>query len=458
MVQKFDAMIIGFGKGGKTLAGHLANQGQKVVLVEKSSKMYGGTCINVACIPTKSLENDSSQIRRESIERFDVQREKYAESVEKKNTLITALRKANFDKLNNHPNVTVLTGMASFVDEYTVDVELVDGGVETLKADKIYINTGAKPSMPPIKGLAESRFVYSNETLMELKELPQEFVIIGGGFIGLEFASIYSGFGSKVTVLNAGSQILRGEDADDVEAVMELFVKKGIKILNNVKVLEVTDADANTTVVYEDISGIHEVNANGVLVATGRVANVEGLQVEKAGIELTERGFIKVNDKLQTTKPHIYVLGDVNGGPQFTYISLDDYRVIVNENRTTGDRKNVPSALFIDPTYASVGMNVTQAKEAGYEVLVAKMPVMMIPRAKQIGRTDGFLKVIIDKNTEHILGARFLAEEGSELIHMIQLAIQTKISYTQLRDNIYAHPTMIEAFNELFSSAMIKEA
>lgn len=454
-MAQFDAIIIGFGKGGKTLAGHLANEGQKVVLVEKSPNMYGGTCINVACIPTKSLENASSQIRRES----DInQQEAYQQAIEKKNTLITALRKANYDKLNNHPNVTVLTGTASFVDEYTVEVQLLEGEVTQLTAEKIYINTGAKPAMPAIKGLAESRFVYNNETLMELKELPKEFVIVGGGFIGLEFASIYSGFGSKVTVLNAGAQILRGEDADDVEAVTELFVKKGITIVNNVKVSEVKDTDNGAVVVYEDASGIHEVSANGVLVATGRVANVEGLQVEKAGIELTDRGFIKVNDKLETTNPHIFALGDVNGGPQFTYISLDDYRVIVNENRTTKDRKNVPSSLFIDPTYASVGMNVTQAKEAGYEVLVAKMPVMMIPRAKQIGRTDGFLKVIIDKNTEHILGARFLAEEGIELIHMIQLAIQTQISYTQLRDNIYAHPTMIEAFNELFSPAMIKEA
>ena len=297
---------------------------------------------------------------------------------------------------------------------------------------------------------------------MNLKELPKKMTIVGAGFIGLEFAGIYSSFGSEVTILNTHSTILPKEDDEDVNEIINILQKRNVKFINKASIKEIKEENNLAKLIYtqEDIE--NELVSDIVVVATGRKANTEGLQVERAGIELDNRGFIKVNDILETDVKNIWALGDINGGPQFTYISLDDYRIVINQlfgdkTRKTTDRKNVPSALFIDPAFSRVGLNISQSKEKGYNVLVAKIATEAIPRAKQIGKTDGFIKIVIDKDSEKILGATMICDESSEIIHLIQLAIDMDLKYTYLRDRIYAHPTMTEALNELLSPSMIKE-
>lgn len=459
MKKTFDAIIIGFGKGGKTLAGDLANRGLKVALVEKSNKMYGGTCINVACIPTKSLENSANNVK--NINSWNDAQIEYEKAIDKKETLITKLREANYNKLNSNDNVTIFTGMATFIDENTVEVK-TENEVYELVSERIFINTGSKSFIPNIKGIENNKIVYNSESLMNLRTLPKKMTIIGAGFIGLEFAGIYSSFGTEVTILNSNNGILPNEDIEDSQEIIKLLEKRNVKIINNTKVKEIKEVSNLATVEYEINNELKEITSDIILVATGRKANTEGLGLENAGIELNERGFIKVSDTLKTNKEHIWAIGDINGGPQFTYISLDDYRIIINQlfgnkTRTTSNRKNIPNAIFISPAFSRVGLNVKQAKEKGYDVLVAKMPVDAIPRAKQIGKTDGFIKIVIDKNSNKILGASMICEDSSEIIHLIQLAVDLEVEYTYLRDRVYAHPTMTEALNDVLSPNMIKE-
>lgn len=464
MINKFDAIIIGFGKGGKTLAGDLASRGQKVALIEKSQEMYGGTCINKACIPTKILENKSSIIRRQNLDNFNEKEIKYEESINQKEELISKLRMSNYNKLNSNENITIFTGQGSFINENTIEVKTIDGEVIALEGEKIFINTGSKPNIPDIKGIENSNIVYTNETLMKLKKLPKKITIIGAGYIGLEFAGIYASFGSEVAVVNTHSTILPKEDNDDAEEVVNILQKRNVNFLNDVSIIEIKEENQLAKLIYKQNGEDEEreLSSEIVLVATGRKANIEGLSLDKANVELDSRGFIKVNEELETTTKNIWALGDVNGGPQFTYISLDDYRIIRNhlfedKTRKTTDRKNVPKVLFLDPAFSRVGLNIKEAKANGHNILVAKMATEAIPRAKQIGKIDGFIKIVIDKDSDKILGATMICEDSSEMIHLIQLAIDMGVKYTYLRDRIYAHPTMTEALNDILSPAMIKE-
>ncbi len=458
MEERFDGIIIGFGKGGKTLANNMANKGLKIALIEKSPKMYGGTCINVACIPTKSLENSAKIVKKHNLKSYEEKDKLYKEAINKKEELITALRKANFNKANSNKNITVITGTASFEDSNTIKI-LMEDTKETkiIKGDKIFINTGTKPLIPNIDGINNAKNVFTSETLMTLDKLPKELIILGAGFIGQEFASIYSNFGSKVTLLNNNSEILVNEDRDDVEEILTLYERKGISLVNKVKIKKVYNEGEK--IILEDALG-KVFKGDALLLATGRQANSKELNLEKAGVETDERGFIKVLDNLQTTKDNIFALGDINGGMQFTYISLDDYRIVYNnifgeKKRKVSDRKNIPTSTFIDPTFSRIGLTAKKAKEEGFDVLVFKMPLASIPRAKQIKETEGFLKVIVDKRSEKILGASFLFEGSSELINIIKMAMDNNISYKYLRDNIYTHPTIVEGFNELFTEAFI---
>lgn len=464
MINKFDAIIIGFGKAGKTLAVDLANRGQKIALIEKSQEMYGGTCINQACIPTKILENKSSIIRNQNLDSFNEKEIKYEESINQKEELISKLRMANYNKLNSNENITIFTGQGSFINENTIEVNTIEDEVLILEGEKIFINTGSKPNIPDIKGIENSKIVYTNETLMKLNKLPSKITIIGAGYIGLEFAGIYASFGSEVTVVNTHRTILPKEDNDDAQEVVNILKKRNVKFLNDVSIIEIKEENQLAKLIYKQNGEDEEreLSSDIVLVATGRKANIDNLNLHNANVELDSRGFIKVNEKLETTTKNIWALGDVNGGPQFTYISLDDYRIIRNhlfedKTRKTSDRKNVPSSLFLDPAFSKVGLNIKEAKANGYNIIVAKMATEAIPRAKQIGKTDGFIKIVIDKDSEKILGATMICEDSNEIIHLIQLAIDMEVKYTYLRDRVYAHPTMTEALNDILSSAMIKE-
>jgi pyruvate/2-oxoglutarate dehydrogenase complex dihydrolipoamide dehydrogenase (E3) component len=469
-MRKADAVILGFGKGGKTLAVALAAEGKNVVMVEQSDMMYGGTCINVACIPTKSLVH-SAALSAAAGGSFEEKAARYEKAIEEKNRLTAMLRGKNFHMLADKENITVLTGKGAFTDAKHVHVELADGGSEDIEAEQFFINTGARPFVPPIPGLAESRYMKVSEGMMEVKTLPKKFVIIGGGYIGMEFASMYANFGSEVTVIQNEEIFLPREDAEVAEAVLKSITERGIKVLRSAVTKKVSDENGRAVLTVELPSGTQTIEADIILVAAGRRPNVS-FAPEKAGIELTERGAVKTDEHLETSAPGIYAMGDIVGGLQFTYISLDDFRIvsasvlggasktdvqwkrkIQNEKqggRTTANRGAVPYSVFLDPPFSRVGLTEKEAVESGYEVKIGRLPAAAIPKAHVVQKPTGMLKVVIDAKTNAILGAHLFCEESHEIINIIKLAIDLKTPYTVLRDNIYTHPTMAEAFNDLF--------
>lgn len=453
-MKKADAVVIGFGKGGKTLAAALAAAGKKVFMVEQSDKMYGGTCINVACIPTKALVHSAGLSAAQGGD-FKQKSIQYKAAIEEKNRLIAMLREKNYQKLVGQPTVEVFLGRGSFMDAHHVRVDTLNG-MEILEGEQIFINTGARPFIPSIPGLRNNQRVYTSETLLELKQLPARLVIIGGGYIGIEFASMYANFGSEVTVIQDGEVFLPREDQEIAEAVLHSLQNRGIRILRSAKVLQVEKGAAQTLVLVEGAEGTKTLPADAVLVATGRRPNVEGLHLEAAGIELTPRGAVKTDETLRTTVPHIFALGDVTGGLQFTYISLDDFRIVKSQllgdgSRTVKNRGTIPHSVFLDPPFSRVGLTEAEAEEQGYKLKIAKLSAAAIPKAQILRKTEGLLKVIIDAKTDLILGAHLFCAESHEMINLMKLAIDAKIPFPILRENIYTHPTMSEVYNDLFS-------
>ncbi len=454
MERRFDNIIIGFGKGGKTLAGALASKGQSTALIEKDPAMYGGTCINVACIPTKSLEH-SARLSFLQGGSFEEKAARYANAVAEKRRLTAMLRKKNYDKAVAS-GVSVITGSASFEDAHHVLVTYSDAPAERLTGEKIFINTGSRPFIPPVNGLKTSRFTYTSETLMERDALPRQLAIVGGGYIGLEFASYYANFGSSVTVIQDTEAFIPREDAEVAAAVADSFAARGIRIIRSAKLLSVSDGESGAVLTLEKAGETVSLEADAILVATGRRPNLDGLNAEKAGVELTERGAVKTDEHLRTSAPNIYAMGDVAGGLQFTYISLDDSRIVKSAllgggSRTTQNRGAVPYTVFIDPPLSRAGLTEEEALAKGYEVWVAKLPAAAIPKAHVLQKPTGLLKAIVDKKTGLILGAHFFCAESQEMINLIKLSMDAKLPYTVLRDGIFNHPTMSEALNDLFS-------
>ena len=455
-MKKYDAVIIGFGKGGKTLAGFLAGKGQNVALVEKSDKMYGGTCINVGCIPSKKLVNSTKVLKDKGLSSIEDKEKFYAESIENKNTLIGALRGKNYEMLASKENITVYDGTGSFVSKNVVNVENNGENVQ-IEGEKIFINTGAATIIPNIKGLKESNYVYTSTSIMELKELPKKLTIIGAGYIGLEFASMYSEFGSEVTVIDMGDRLMPREDEEIAERVKAILEAKGIKFLLKSKIEEISDRNDKGYVKISGENGESEVESDAILVAIGRKPNTEGLNLEAAGVKTDERGAVVVDETLKTTADNIWAMGDVKGGLQFTYISLDDFRIIRdnvygNGNRTINDRNVIPYSVFINPPLSRVGMTEKEAVEKGYEVKTGRLEAMAIPKGKIEGVTDGLLKTVVDAKTDKILGCTLLCNTSHEMINIVAAAIKAEQKYTFLKDMIFTHPTMSEALNDLFGS------
>ena len=455
-MKKYDAIIIGFGKGGKTLAGFLAGKGQNVALIEKSDKMYGGTCINIGCIPSKKLVNSTKVLKDKGLSSFEDRKKFYTESIDNKNTLIGALRGKNYEMLATKDTITVYDGIGSFVSKNIVNIEN-NGHNEQIEGEKIFINTGSTTIIPNIKGLKESRYVYTSTSIMELKELPKKLAVIGAGYIGLEFASMYSEFGSEVTVIDTAEKLLPKEDEEIAQRVKTILEAKGIKFLLKSKIDEVSDRDNRGYIKVLGEEGAAEIEADAILVAIGRKPNTEGLNLEAAGVRTDERGAVIVDDKLKTTTDNIWAMGDVKGGLQFTYISLDDFRIIRdnvygNGNRTVNDRNVIPYSVFINPPLSRVGMTESEAVAKGYEVKTGKIEAMAIPKAKIEGVTDGLLKTMIDAKTDKILGCTLLCNTSHEMINVVAAAMKAEQKYTFLKDMIFTHPTMSEALNDLFGS------
>lgn len=456
-MNAFDVIIIGFGKGGKTLAAEFAKRGQKVAIIERSDRMYGGTCINIGCIPTKTLVHQAKIASGMTESTFEEKSEFYRDAIAVKETVTGALRNKNYHNLADNPNVTVYTGVGSFVSADAVAVRTTTEEI-LLTSNQIIINTGAETIIPSIDGIEGNPFVYTSTSIMELTTLPRHLVIVGGGYIGLEFASMYASFGSQVTVLESYPELIVREDRDIAASVKETLEKKGIVFRMNAKVQSVKYDAGKAVVVYADsqTNEVIELEADAVLLATGRRPNTKDLNLEAAGVEVDARGAIIVDEYLNTTHPNIRAVGDVKGGLQFTYISLDDYRIIRedlfgNKERKTADRNPVSYSVFIDPPLARIGINEDEAHKQNLDVVIKKLPVMAIPRAKTLGETDGLLKAIIDKNTGKILGCTLFAPDSSEVINTVAVAMKTGQDYTFLRDFIFTHPSMSEALNDLFA-------
>ena len=453
-MRKVDAAVIGFGKGGKALAGALAAAGKTVALVEKSPKRYGGTCINVACIPTKSLVH-SAALSAAQGGTFDERAARYAAAIDEKDRVTGLLRGKNYHKLADLPNVEVVDGTASFVDATHLEVERPDGMREAIEATQVFVNTGARPFVPPIPGVDGPR-VHVSETLLDVRTLPERLVVIGGGYIGMEFASLYANFGSQVTVVQDGEEFLPREDAEIAAAVLASLEARGIRVVRGADVRRIDDGPDEALVTVAADGAEERLPADAVLVATGRRPNVAGLNLEAAGVELTGRGAVRTDEHLRTTAPNIWAMGDVVGGLQFTYLSLDDFRIVRDDvlgdgARTTANRGTVPYSVFLDPPFSRAGMTEQEARDAGFDMKVAKLPAAAIPKAQLLHKPMGLLKAVVDADTGRILGAHLFCEESYEMINTVKLAMDAGLPYQVLRDAVYTHPTMSEAFNDLFA-------
>ncbi|ELK4215242.1 FAD-containing oxidoreductase [Staphylococcus pseudintermedius] len=440
-MNQYDLIVVGFGKAGKTLAKFAAQQGKRVAVIEKSAEMYGGTCINIGCIPSKVLVHDG------------IEAASFNDAMQRKRDVVNALNSKNYHNLADEETVDVINMTASFKSAHAIDLLNAQGeAVQTIEGKNIVINTGAKSVIPNIKGIDTSQRVYDSKAIMDLTQQPKRLVIVGGGYIALEFASIFANFGTTVTVLERSDQILKREDAVIAQQVTEDLTQKGIQFIYNAETEAIEDEVDVTKVVTNQ--GTFE--ADAVLVATGRKPNTEGLNLEAAGVQLGQRGEIIVNDKLQTSVDHIYAVGDVHGGLQFTYISLDDFRIVKSQlfgdgKRTLAQRGVVPYTMFIDPPMARVGMTATEAREKGYDILENQVAVNTMPRHKINNDTRGLFKAVVDAKSGQVLGATLYGQQSEELINIVKLAIDQQLPYAVLRDNIYTHPTMAESFNDLFN-------
>ncbi|QMG42085.1 pyridine nucleotide-disulfide oxidoreductase [Citrobacter freundii] len=438
-MNQYQAIIIGFGKAGKTLAATLAKADWKVAIIEQSNTMYGGTCINIGCIPTKTLVHDAEM------------QHDFAAAMQRKTDVVRFLRDKNFHNLAGLDNVDVIEGRAEFVDNHTVRV-IQATGMRELRGEKIFINTGAQSTIPDIKGLSSTPGVFDSTGLLNLAQRPQRLGILGGGYIGVEFASMFANFGSKVTIFEAAPLFLPREDRDVADAIAHILRDKGVELILNANVHSVSSQDGAVQIQMPEET--HSVDA--LLIASGRKPATEALQLKNAGVDVNDRGGIIVNRYLRTSADNIWAMGDVTGGLQFTYISLDDFRIVRDSLlgdglRNTGDRQNVPYSVFMTPPLSRVGMSEAQARASGAEVQVVTLSVTAIPRARVMDDTRGMLKAVVDVNTQRILGVSLLCVDSHEMINIIKTVMDAGLPYTVLRDQIFTHPSMSESLNDLFA-------
>ncbi|MBN5404883.1 pyridine nucleotide-disulfide oxidoreductase [Serratia marcescens] len=438
----YQAIIIGFGKAGKTLAAFLAGQGWCVAMVEASAQMYGGTCINIGCIPTKTLVHDA--------ELHGPGEQAFSQAMARKRQVTGLLREKNYQNLAGLEPVTVIDGRAEFIDPHRISVQGA-AGTQVLSGERIFINTGAVSRWPAIDGLDRSQRSYDSTGLLQLTQRPARLGIIGGGYIGLEFASMFAQFGSAVTVFEEAGALLGREDRDMAQAIQQILSDAGVSFMFNAGVKQVRDVEGGVEVVHQ--GGVQSFDA--LLVAAGRVPNTAGLQLARAGVETDERGAVRVDAQLRSSVPHIWALGDVNGGPQFTYISLDDFRIVRDSlfgagKRSTADRGAVPYSVFITPSFSRIGLSEDQARQQGRDIKVATLPAAAIPRARVLGDTRGLLKAVVDAQTGQILGVALLCRDAHEMINIVKTAMDAGLPYTRLRDQLFTHPTMSESLNDLF--------
>jgi pyruvate/2-oxoglutarate dehydrogenase complex dihydrolipoamide dehydrogenase (E3) component len=462
MTDHYDAIIIGSGQAGNPLAKAFGNAGRKTALVERG--FIGGTCINYGCTPTKTMFNSArvAYLARRAAD-FGVHHGdvtvNMAEVRERKQKVVESFRDSALQGLESTENLSLFWGEAHFTGPRQIEVVQTDGQKRPFTAERIFINTGGRAAMPRIDGIGEVPTLDST-SIMQLDEVPEHLLVLGGGYVGLEFGQMFRRFGSNVTIVQRANQLLGREDADVAEAVLKIMQEDGLRVRLNTEAVRVRKGGTKIELTVSTPDGEETLSGTHLLVAVGRQPNTEDLNLAAAGIETDGQGNIKVDNKLETNVTGVYALGDVKGGPQFTHISYDDFRIIRTNlleggNATTDDRL-VPYTVFIDPQFGRIGINETEAeteaKKKTLEFRVAKLTMTHVARAIEMSETRGFMKAIIDADTNQILGAAVLGVEGGELMSMFEIAMMGKLPYTVLKEGIFAHPTLAESLNNLFSA------
>jgi pyruvate/2-oxoglutarate dehydrogenase complex dihydrolipoamide dehydrogenase (E3) component len=456
--EHYDAVVIGAGQAGVPLSQALARAGRRTALIEREH--VGGTCINEGCTPTKTM------VASARVAYFDRRSDDYGVSDgqiavdmvrvrKRKRDIVKSFRSGDERRLHE-AGVELIMGEAHFSGPKELQVNLNGGTTLSLSAHNIFINTGARPANPPIEGL-DSVPALNSTTIMEVDEVPLQLLVLGGSYVGLEFAQMFRRFGSEVTVVQRGKQLMSREDADVAEAVAEIMRQDGIEVLLETQTRRAEQTEGgNIRLTVSGPEGESTLEGSHLLVAAGRPPNTEKLNLEAAGVETDKRAQIKVNDRLETSAEGVWALGDVKGGPAFTHISYDDFRIIRTNlleggSATIAGRK-VPYTVFIDPQLGRTGLGEEEAREQGFNVRVAKIPMNYVSRAVEIDEARGFMKAVVDADTDQILGCAILGVEGGEVAAMIQIAMMGGVPYTILRDTIFAHPTLSESLNTLFAA------
>jgi pyruvate/2-oxoglutarate dehydrogenase complex dihydrolipoamide dehydrogenase (E3) component len=457
-MDHYDCIVLGSGQAGTPLSVALAGAGRKTAIVE--SQHVGGTCINVGCTPTKTMVA-SARVAYMARRAGDFGVGCGAVSVDmgkvygRKQAIVESFRAGVLRRLEEPKNLELIFGEARFTGPKAVEVKLVGGGTRTLSGENIFINTGDRPGRPAIAGL-DSVKALDSASIMELQEAPEHLLVLGGGYVGLEFGQMFRRFGSAVTIVQRGKQLLNREDGDVAGEICEMLQADGLEILLETEAVGVHANGSGVGLNLRGPTGDKSVTGSHLLVAAGRVPNSEQLNLGAAGVKVDARGFIVVDDRLATNVAGVYALGDVKGGPAFTHISYDDYRIIRNNllrggKSSTKDRL-VPYAVFIDPQLGRIGMSEQEARATGRAIRVAKIPTSWVARAVETGETRGFIKAVVDAETKQILGAAVLSVDGGEIMSMLQIAMMGKLPYPALEDGVFAHPAFAEGLNTLFMS------
>lgn len=456
--EAYDAIVIGAGQSGGPLAKTLASAGRKTALIEREH--VGGTCINEGCTPTKTMVASARvayMVRRAAPYGISTGPLSVDMQVirQRKRDIVESWRGGSEKRFASTEGLDLLMGEASFIGTKTLMVRMNDGSNRELTADTICINVGARPATPSIPGL-DTVSTLDSTSVMELGEVPEHLLVLGGGYIGLEFGQMFRRFGSQVTIIQRGEQLLPREDADIAEEVTTILRDDGITVLTEANTTQGEQtADGSIQMRVQTPQGEQVLTGSHLLVAVGRKPNTDLLKGEAAGLEIDRKGLVVTNEYLETNVPGIYAMGDVKGGPAFTHISYDDFRILqknlLEGGRTSIAGRMVPYTVFMDPQLGRIGLTEAQAREQGYQVRVARMPMAYVARAIEVDETRGVMKVVVDGNTDQILGASILGIEGGEIASMLQVAMMGKLPAAALREGIFAHPTLAESLNNLFS-------
>lgn len=454
--ETFDAIVLGTGQAGKPLAIALARGGWRVAIIERDA--VGGSCVNFGCTPTKTMVA-SARVAYLARRGADFGVSTGAVTVDlaavrrRKDRVVTSFREGAQRGLEQTEGLELVRGHGRFVAAREVMVELAGGGERRFGAERIFINTGTRAAVPDLHGLSEVPFL-DNRSILELEEVPPHLLVLGGGYVGLEFAQMFRRFGAAVTVVQRGQQLLPREDRDVAEAIREILEEDGVEVLLESQARRVEGRAGDLRLEVETPTGTRAVDASHLLIAVGRTPNTDDLGLAEGGIETHRGGHVRVDSRLATNVPGVYALGDVTGGPAFTHVSYDDFRILRENLLEGGDAttatRRVPYTVFIDPQLGRVGLSEAEARREGREFRVAKLPMSQVARAIEMSETRGFMKALVDERSEEILGCAILGVEGGEVMAVLQTAMMGKLSYRDIREGVFAHPTLAESLNNLF--------